>query len=84
MLLTKTPNTEDAIEYAICAIENGNIKSGNEALGWVLQREPDNKVAWLWMACTLPDEKSKRACYNRIHSQVQITPLRGTKTSLQI
>ena len=66
MFTTRTPNIEDALDYAIGAIENGKIKLGNDALGWVLQREPDNKVAWLWMACTLTDEKSKRACYNQI------------------
>lgn len=68
MLTTKTPNTEEALAYAIDAIERGKLKYGNEALGWVLQREPDNRVAWLWMACTLPDENAKRACYSRIGS----------------
>lgn len=68
MLATNTPNTEEALDFAINAIENGKIKLGNEALGWVLQREPDNKVAWLWLACTVSDENSKRACYSRIGS----------------
>ena len=68
MITNKTPNTEEALEYAIDAIERGKIKLGNKALGWVLQREPDNRVAWLWMACTLPDENAKQACYSQIGS----------------
>jgi hypothetical protein len=68
MNTNKTPTTEYALEYAIDAIERGKIILGNEALGWVLQREPDNRVAWLWMACTAPDEDAKRACYSRIDS----------------
>jgi hypothetical protein len=66
MLATETPNTDDALAYAIEAIEDGKLKYGSEALEWVLQREPDNRVAWLWMACTISDENTKRACYSRI------------------
>jgi hypothetical protein len=68
MLAMRTPNTEDALKYAVDAIEQGKLDFGREALGWVLQREPDNQVAWLWMACTLSDETSKRECYSRIGS----------------
>ena len=68
MIINETPNIEEALEYAIDAIERGKIKLGNKALGWVLQREPDNRVAWLWMACTLPDENAKQACYSQIGS----------------
>lgn len=69
MIASKTPSTEEALEYAIDAIESGKVKLGYDALGWVLQREPENRVAWLWMACTQLDEDAKRACYSRIGSQ---------------
>ena len=68
MFASETPTVEEALEFAINAIDRGDLKLGNAALGWVLQREPDNRVAWLWMACTVPDEQAKRGCYSRISS----------------
>ncbi|NIM94867.1 MAG: hypothetical protein GTO18_14295 [Anaerolineales bacterium] len=60
------PSVEEALEFAIEAIDRGDLKLGNQALGWVLQKEPENPVAWLWMACTVSGEDEKRNCYNRI------------------
>lgn len=68
MFASETPTVEEALDFAIDAIDRGDLKLGNAALGWVLQREPDNRVAWLWMACTVPDEQAKRGCYSRISS----------------
>lgn len=59
----EVPNLEDALAFAIDAIDRGDIQLGYTALEWVLQREPENPVPWLWMACTLPDEQRKRDCY---------------------
>ena len=63
-----TPNIEEALEFAIDAIDGGNMKLGNAALEWVLEREPSNRIALLWMACTVPDEHSKRGYYSLINS----------------
>jgi hypothetical protein len=60
------PTVDEALSYAVEAIERGNVAVGKAALGWVLQREPDNPQAWLWMACCVPDEGSKRGCYLRV------------------
>jgi hypothetical protein len=68
MFASETPTVDEALAFAIEAIDRGDLKLGNAALGWVLQREPDNRVAWLWMACTVPDEQAKRGCYSRISS----------------
>ena len=68
MFIHVTPNVEEALEFAIDAIDRGDINLGGAALDWVLQREPKNQVAWLWMACTVPDEQAKRNCYTRISS----------------
>ena len=66
MFTQEIPNVDEALEFAIDAIDRGDISLGNAALDWVLQREPKNQVAWLWMACTVPDEQAKRNCYTRI------------------
>ena len=68
MFAAETPSVEEAIEFAVQAIDRGDYKLGNAALDWVLQKEPDNAVAWLWMACCLTDEEAKRSCYSRISS----------------
>jgi hypothetical protein len=62
----ESPSLEDALAFAIDAVDRGDIPLGCAALEWVLQREPENKIAWLWMACTLPDEHAKRECYIQI------------------
>ena len=59
-------SVEEALAYAIEAIDNGNIENGSAALEWVIQREPQNPIAWLWLACTVTDEHKKRDCYARI------------------
>jgi hypothetical protein len=63
---TEAPSVDEAIEFAIQAIDRGDLKLGSAALGWVLQREPENPLAWLWMACTVSEEEAKRDCYSRI------------------
>jgi hypothetical protein len=61
-------NIDEALEFAIDAIDRGNMKLGSAALGWVLEREPSNRIALLWMACTVSDEDTKRRCYSLINS----------------
>jgi hypothetical protein len=58
-------NPEEALAFAIDAIDRGDLDLGYSALGRVLQKEPKNPVAWLWMACTVPEEERKRECYMR-------------------
>jgi len=66
MFAAETPSVEEAIEFAVQAIDRGDFKLGNAALDWVLQREPDNPIAWIWMACCVADEEAKRTCYSRV------------------
>jgi hypothetical protein len=68
MLRDETPSIEEALEFAIDAIERGDMKLGNTALEWILGREPSNNVALMWMACTVPDENTKRRYYSLISS----------------
>ena len=63
--LHKPIHVEEALAFAIKAIDCGEINHGNEAFAWVLQKEPRNHAAWLWMACTISDEQAKRDCYIR-------------------
>ena len=64
-------SVEDALAYAIEAIDRGNLSAGKKALEWVLQREPKNQSAWVWMACCVTDEDTKRQCFQEISKTVE-------------
>jgi predicted negative regulator of RcsB-dependent stress response len=57
---------QEALETAIQAVEGGDLQQGEAALSWVLQKEPDNAVAWIWLACCAPDDSAREACYRRV------------------
>jgi hypothetical protein len=68
MFVDETPSIEEALEFAINAIEGGDMKLGNAALEWILGRDPTHNIALLWMACTVSDEHTKRHYYSLISS----------------
>ena len=55
----------DAIESAVGAIQRGDLGEGRATLTWVLQENPGNRLAWLWMACCVTDEPQRDECYRR-------------------
>lgn len=50
MALQNEPNLKAALDAAANLIKQGNISGGKEELEWVLQRDPENSLAWLWMS----------------------------------
>ena len=52
---------EFALGYAAASIEQGNLSMGRMALEWILEREPENTLAWLWMACCVQKESQNIA-----------------------
>lgn len=60
------PTSEQALGFAVTAIKRGEPTRGQAALAWVLQREPSNVVAWLWMAECLPEGSAKQECLARV------------------
>jgi len=65
MFSNQTDSVEEALQLGIDAINRGDLELGSDILEWVLEREPQNEIAWLWMACTVDDEAKKRECYIR-------------------
>lgn len=68
---TAVPGTgtiSQALQIAIEAVNRGEINRGRKALAWVLKHDPNNAVAWLWMACCSPDDASRQECYRRVTS----------------
>jgi len=61
------PSIDEALDYAIEAVNRGDIPKGKAALEWVLRKDPDNVNAWLWMACCMPDDNDRQACYRKVN-----------------
>jgi len=66
IMTSANPTSEQALDYAVSAIKRGDSSRGQAALAWVLQREPSNVVAWLWMAECLPESAAKQECLRRV------------------
>ena len=60
------PTTEQALSFAVDAIRRSDIERGRAALTWVLQREPDNVVAWLWLSDCVQDTRVREECLRRL------------------
>jgi hypothetical protein len=53
------------LEQAIAALEAGQAAEGQRLLAQVLRQEPNNEMAWLWMAEALAEPERKRYCIQR-------------------
>jgi Tfp pilus assembly protein PilF len=58
-------NVNQAISSAVEAIQRGDFGQGRATLTWVLNEQPDNRLAWLWMACCVHEESERNECYRR-------------------
>jgi len=65
MFERETNTVDQALDFAVGAIAEGDPGRGRAALTWVLQQEPENTAAWIWMACCVPDEGARQECYRR-------------------
>ena len=50
------------LQDAINAIQAGNRERGRQLLAMLLQREPKNEAAWIWMSGTVEDAEQRRYC----------------------
>jgi hypothetical protein len=57
---------DEAVQFAAEAIDQGDLHTGKSMLNQVLEQAPAHPIAWMWMACCVPDEETKRECYRRI------------------
>ncbi len=68
MIDSETRTLDQALEFAVGAIAEGDPGRGRAALTWVLERDPANSAAWIWMACCVTDESERQECYRRASS----------------
>ncbi len=61
----------DNLQRAIAAIKAGDKKTGQQLLAQVINADPQNEAAWLWMASALDDPQEKKECLQKV---LQINP----------
>jgi len=57
---------EQELKEAILSIKKGNTTQGRHMLVEILQNDPKNEDAWLWMSKCVTDPELKRYCYERV------------------
>lgn len=60
------PTIKEALDGAANAIKRGDLETGKAILRWVLEREPNNVLAWLWISRCAPTNEAKLECFNRV------------------
>ena len=60
------PSLKTALDAAANLIKQGNISGGKEGLEWVLERDPENALAWLWMSRCVKGRDAKLKCFYRV------------------
>jgi len=52
-------------DEGIVALQNKDFQKASYLLAQAVKREPDNVMAWLWLAKALPDKERRRRCIER-------------------
>lgn len=61
-----TPSTREVLDSAANAIKRGDTALGKEGLQWVLEKDPENVLAWLWMSRCVEGAEAKLKCFHRV------------------
>ena len=56
----------DDLQHAIELIRAGDRAGGKRLLVGILQAEPRNELAWLWLAATVDEVEQQRECLARV------------------
>jgi hypothetical protein len=57
---------EELLQAATQAIEAGDLPTGRRLLGKVLKDQPDNEMAWLWLAVAVESVDQRKECLERV------------------
>ncbi|MCH8337337.1 MAG: hypothetical protein IIA51_09735 [Chloroflexi bacterium] len=56
---------EEAISSAVEAIQRGDLGQGRSTLSWVVREDPNNRLAWVWLAACVEEDEARDECYRR-------------------
>ena len=65
------PQVKEALEKGIRAARRGRKEPAQRLLGQVVQAEPNNEEAWLWLARVIDQPADRAACLQRV---IEINP----------
>jgi len=63
------------LQEAINAIQDGDLTGGKTLLAKILQQDPSNEAAWIWMSGTVEDVDQRRYCLEKV---LEINPTNAT------
>ncbi len=59
-------NNDDLLAQGIGAARRGDRNTGRQLLEQVLQQDPDNEKAWMWLASCMTTTDDRRKCLERV------------------
>ena len=80
-------NTNNTLEHAVIALKAGHKTEARGLLAQVIQQDPENAQAWLYMAAAVDTTAQRRTCLERVlaldthHAVAQRALARLTATS---
>jgi hypothetical protein len=66
MAVQRTPTVTEAMDMAVRKVRAKDYGTGRAILAWVLQSQPDNVVAWLWLARCIANREERSRCMERV------------------
>jgi len=66
---------DDDLQKAITLIKSGQKKQGGQILAEIVQQQPNNETAWLWLAHCVTTNQQKIYCLNKA---LEINPQNGS------
>jgi parallel beta-helix repeat protein len=64
-------STDQLMNQAIQLAKNGSLSSASRIFAAIINQDPGNETAWLWMAASITDREKQRYCLQRA---IQINP----------
>jgi len=59
-------DVEVLLKEAIAAVQTGELERGKRLLDRVLEQDPQNEQAWLWMSVAVDNVEERKACLGRV------------------
>jgi Tfp pilus assembly protein PilF len=76
MALQSAPTISEALQLAVQKVRTKDYTSGRAILAWVLKSQPDNVVAWLWLARCIANQEERAQCLRRVADLDPFSPTR--------
>lgn len=77
MALQRIPTIAEALELAVQKVRTKDYGAGRAILAWVLKSQPDNVVAWLWLARCIANQEQRAQCLRRVAALDPFAPARS-------